>query len=60
MKQLKHWFILFLILGSFGLAQNLEWGADGSVTIITQDDGERITIPADQLGTMFGPDQKAL
>ena len=35
--------------------ENLEWGDDGSVTLITLEDGERITIPADELGTMFGP-----
>ena len=54
-----YWFAALFILGCSGaLAQNLEWADDGSVTIITQDDGERITIPADQIGTMFGPDQK--
>ncbi len=36
----------------------LEWNADGSVTLITFEDEERITIPADQIGTMFGPGQQ--
>ncbi len=53
------WFVVFVVtVTGWGLAQdyqNLEWGDDGSVTLITQDDGERITIPADEIGTMFGP-----
>lgn len=55
--------LLSMLLVAFGLAaaqdyQNLEWHDDGSVTIITFEDQERITIPADQLGTMFGPGER--
>jgi multiple sugar transport system substrate-binding protein len=56
------WLAVWLV-AIFGVAaaqeyQNLEWHDDGSVTLITQDDGERITIPAGQLGTLFGPGER--
>lgn len=55
------WFAALLVVFSLAAAQeyrNLEWHDDGSVTLITFEDNERITIPADQLGTMFGPGER--
>jgi multiple sugar transport system substrate-binding protein len=53
--------MITVIATGLALAQqyrNLEWHDDGNVTLITQDDGERITIAADQLGTLFGPGEQ--
>lgn len=51
--------ILLIGLWGWSLAQQyLEWHDDGSVTLITFEDNERITLSAEQLGTMFGPGQQ--
>jgi multiple sugar transport system substrate-binding protein len=51
--------ILLIGLWSWSLAQqHLEWHDDGSVTLITFEDNERITLSAEQLGTLFGPGQQ--
>ena len=50
--------IVLLLAACWGTAQNVEWHDDGSVTLTTFEDGEQITIPADQIGTMFGPGEQ--
>ena len=58
MHRLRWLAVLFALLVPLALAQNVVWNDDGSVTLITADDGEEITIPADQIGTMFGPGEQ--
>ncbi len=58
MQRIRWLIVLITFLLSWTFAQqyrNLEWHDDGSVTLITFEDNERITLSAEQLGTMFGP-----
>ena len=45
-----------LVIGwAWAQTPHLKWHDDGSVTLITFEDNEEITIPADQIGSMYGP-----
>lgn len=59
MRRIIGYLVLISLFFGWALAQeNIKWGDDGSLTIITQDDHEEITIPADQVGTLFGPGEQ--
>lgn len=48
-------FVISLLFAWANAQDNLRWGDDGSLTLITQDDREEISLSADQVGTLFGP-----
>lgn len=60
---MKRCLIIGVLLSLWALAsaqdyEFIEWQDDGSLTIITRDDGNRITIPAEEIGSLFAPGEQ--